>query len=192
MTHTIRVPRSLSERMASGTLVTPAQPSLARPQPATPASGTATPQWPAASSHLTVPPEQWAPANNGSLPSASGMPTVPQRSTLIAPGLNPTTPSTSPLGVPASTPPAANTSGPSPTASETPTSWAAGVYRRRSELLDVGSVTGLGTSGSTVSSFRTAPIPGSSIARFSTTDRAWSDATVPVNTTVSPSIDTVT
>ena len=50
--------------------------------------------------------------------------------------------------------------------------------------LDVGSVTGMGTSGFTVSSFRTAPIPGSSIARLSTTARAWSDATVPVSTAV--------
>ena len=194
VTHTIRVPRSLSERMANGTLVTPGQPGLAAPaQRATSAPALRTPQWPAATpGRLVV--SHSATAQQRNIAGRSWyVPTAPQPS---APQSHPGRLSRDTLDVTdrrfrAHTARRQREWTQSDCQRDS-TSWAAGVYRRRSEPLDVGSVTGLGTSGFTVSSFRTAPIPGSSIARLSTTDRAWSDATVPVSTAVSPSIDTVT
>ncbi len=117
VTHTIRVPRSLSERMANGTLVTPGQPGLVPPAPrTTSAPGAAASQWPAATApHSTTPP-----LNNTTLPGATGTWAAPQPSAPIAPSLYPTIPSTTPTGNLAPTMPAASASGDSPTASETP------------------------------------------------------------------------
>jgi hypothetical protein len=118
VTHTIRVPRSLSERMANGTLVAPGQPALMAPaQRATSAPGTAPSQWPAAaaSSYPTA-----TPPNNASLPGATSTWAAPPSSAPGAPSVYPTTPSTTPNGNLAPTMPAASASGDSPTASETP------------------------------------------------------------------------
>ncbi len=127
VTHTIRVPRSLSERMANGTLVAPGQPGLVAPAlRATSAPGAAASPWPAATApHSTTPPlsnaalpgatSTWA-APQSSAPQSS----APQSSATIAPSLYPTIPSTAPTGNLAPTMPAASASGDSPTASETP------------------------------------------------------------------------
>jgi hypothetical protein len=114
MTHTIRVPRSLSERMASNALIVPQQPAIHAA--ANPESGTANAPWTPRAQ--TAPVGDASPAVNNSAPRGSTV--QPLQPVTPAIEQNPKSPYPTPAGSPPRSPSVPNAASANPAAGQTP------------------------------------------------------------------------